>query len=492
MNYSRILALALLTIVSLSGCETFLEETPQQNIPTEGAISDPFTANAAMLGIYNQLSSANLYGCNIIMVSELMGTNAIWGGSFANFRDIANRTMLSNNATPAGLYTSGYGTITNANFLINEFAKGVPGLSSEDSARYVGECLWARGMVLFDMVRYFAQPYGFTADNSHLGVPVVRGFAETIDDLNGRPSRATVQQVYDSVIVDLEAAIALLPESVAEVGGYGIRATANTARGILMRVYLQQDDYASCAALCEDIILSGEYQLNATPDIFYLSKNSSESMYEVQFNNQDNPGVNASLTAFATPSGSDGRAGRGDLRVSTTSDASVVPNRLRLAFRSGPGVVGTSSTTLFQAGDLRIGLLLAAPVNNRLHTAKYFRDADLSDNIPVLRYAEVLITYAECLNELGDQANAQIYLNEIRNRAGLADWAGATDQVSLRTEILNERRRELNFEGDDFHVLMRTSQPSIRSVSFGSSSLIWPIPQAEIDVNPNLVQNPGY
>jgi len=120
-------------------------------------------------------------------------------------------------------------------------------------------------------------------------------------------------------------------------------------------------------------------------------------------------------------------------------------------------------------------------------------------NWPVLRYADVLLMKAEALNELGRTTEAEAPLNEVRARAGLDDISGLNKET-FRQAVLHERRMELAFEGHRWFDLIRVENGtygleflhSIGRTNATEKHLLFPIPQAERDVNPNLSQNPGY
>ena len=111
-------------------------------------------------------------------------------------------------------------------------------------------------------------------------------------------------------------------------------------------------------------------------------------------------------------------------------------------------------------------------------------------NIYVIRLADVILIRAEALNELGQPAQATPLVNQIRNRVGLAN-STATTQANLREVIDRERRLEFAFEGQRWHDLVRTGRAEAK-LSVGKDKLVWPVPARERNVNPELVQNPGY
>jgi hypothetical protein len=145
------------------------------------------------------------------------------------------------------------------------------------------------------------------------------------------------------------------------------------------------------------------------------------------------------------------------------------------------------STTGYNVRKFLVPLSVASSYNNS------------PENFPVLRYADVLLMKAEALNELGQTTQAEEPLNEVRARAGLGAVSGLS-QSDMRTKILHERRMELAFEGQRWFDLIRVDNGqygidflhSIGKLNMNTKFLLMPIPQVDIDANPNLAQNPGY
>ena len=121
-----------------------------------------------------------------------------------------------------------------------------------------------------------------------------------------------------------------------------------------------------------------------------------------------------------------------------------------------------------------------------------------SEDIHVIRYADVLLLLAEALAEQNALPNAVAYLNQIRARAGVSEYALGTDLVSQQDvldAIYLERRLEFAFEGERWHDLVRTGRAMAvfgASGRFAAHEVLWPIPVGEMDTAPNLVQNAGY
>jgi hypothetical protein len=139
-------------------------------------------------------------------------------------------------------------------------------------------------------------------------------------------------------------------------------------------------------------------------------------------------------------------------------------------------------------------------VNNKYPNSANQTD---KDDIKIIRYAEVLLTLAESYNRNGDDADAKKYLDELIEKRDPGFKGNNHTGAALLTDIINERRKELAFEGLRFFDLTRLnvaivrpqeqdSAPSIALIPIGDYRRILPIPKAEVDANPNTVQNPGY
>ena len=267
--------------------------------------------------------------------------------------------------------------------------------------------------------------------------------------------------MYDLVIADLTKAVTLLPEENEK------RASKYAALAFLSRVYLQQGNYAAALAAADEVIQSGLFKLNASVSAVFSNKNTAESIWEIQQNEQNNAGTsnNGMATFYASLPG----IGRADVRVT----ASFVSNS-------------------YPAGDLRktewyyIGTG-ARPGNTYCGKWKSF-----SQNLPIIRIAEMYLTRAECklaLSDLHIGATPGADLAQIKNSIRTNSTAPTNPTLD---EVRSERLIELAFEGQRIHNLKRLQQPT-GSFAWNDNKLVFPIPQREVDATSGvLVQNPGY
>ncbi|RZK46394.1 MAG: RagB/SusD family nutrient uptake outer membrane protein, partial [Pedobacter sp.] len=349
--------------VSFTACKKALEVEPQQSIDAGNALENDQDVNALVVGAYSVMGGGSLYGTNLLMLADLQGSDGVatWRGTFTSPRQIANKTMTRDNADANLTWTAAYNAINLANITLNslDLVK-----DADLRTQLEGEAHFIRGIMHFELVRFYALPWGATADNSHLGVPIkIKPTANETEAFEKVP-RSTVKQVYDLVIADLTAAVSLLPEENEK------RASKYAAYGFLSRVYLMQSNYVGALAAADSVIESGLFRLNASVSAVFSNKNTPESIWEIQQNEQNNAGTanNGMATFYASLPG----IGRGDVRVvAAYVDTAYPTNDLRQTewYYEGTG---------------------ARPGNTYNGKWKSF-----SQNIPIIRIAEMYLTRAE-------------------------------------------------------------------------------------------------
>lgn len=268
-------------------------------------------------------------------------------------------------------------------------------------------------------------------------------------------ARSSQDETFDFATADYKKAIELLPDTWSST--HAGRVTKNAAKGGLARLYMFRSDFSSAKPLLADIINSGLYKMESDyRDCFTDSKdNGSERVWEVQFNgNQSGEGQ-----AFST----------GMLPEGYT-DGVIIP----FSGYSTAMLVSKNMDEAYEEDDLRKDLSIVTDimVNGALQSTHYYiikychYDAytpqdknDWANNLPILRYTDVKMMYAECLNEEGYMSNGDAFniLNEVRSRAGLPALTSAEvpDQAAFRNAIIKERRVEFAFEGLRWNDLVR-------------------------------------
>jgi starch-binding outer membrane protein, SusD/RagB family len=451
--------LAIVIAGIFTSCEKALDIEPLQTIDSGNALENDQDVNSLVVGGYSVMGGGSLYGTNLLMLPDLLGSDGIcsWRGTFQSPRHIASKAMLRDNADANLTWTAAYRAIDIANLAL----EALPIVKDADLKKQLeGEALFIRGIIHFELVRLYALPWGATAGNSHLGV--VLKTTPTKNEANAfeKIPRSTVQQIYTQVIADLTKAVTLLPEE------NDRKATKYTALAFLSRVYLQQANYVAALAAADEIIQSGYFKLNASISAVFDNKNTAESIWEIQQNEQNNAGTanNGMATFYASLPG----IGRADVRVTAS-------------FVSGN----------YPAGDLRRSEWYYIGTGARPGNTYCSKWKSFSQNLPVIRLAEMYLTRAECnlrlASAVGDTPGND--LAQIKNSIRTNSTAPA---VPLLNDVLNERFIELAFEGQRIHDLRRL-RLNTGSFAWNADKLVFPIPQREVDATSGvLIQNPGY
>ena len=202
-RYIRVLNLKmlLLTIVAVMSCEV-LDKDPIGDFSAEFAFSSSERIELSAVGMYDALQHEEFLGGRALIYADIRGEDT---NVPSYFGDIARFNLLADNGTILNAWGGAYATINTANLFLDGMNANRDKLTPEKADNYEGEALFIRALTHFYLVNLFAQPYNFTADASHLGVPI-RTFAtsgENITDAQNEVPRSTVKQVYDQIIADL-------------------------------------------------------------------------------------------------------------------------------------------------------------------------------------------------------------------------------------------------------------------------------------------------
>lgn len=448
------------TLVTTS-CNKKLDVLPQNSI-TPGQIQTADDVRAVLFGDYKLYQNASAYGEQFKLIPDLLASqNQVdWVGTFTEYRQYQDKEQLRDNGIATGIWENTYIIILDANTVLDK----IDLIEDEDEKNIVtGEAEFMRGVAYFELVNLFSQPYSagnVTAQNS--GVPLILAPVYVYDSTKDKPSRATIEEVYQQVLSDLQDAASKLPES------NGTRATKYAAEAYLARVFMNMQDYAKAAEMANDIIESGNYDLASPYDkAFNVDGYSPEDIFAIGQTNQSNAGTsNNGLTTFYSPQAPEG-VGRGDAQVdqgyfNIFDDPSDTRSNF---FTYGISISGFDGYY----------------TNKWIQAYKY---------IPVVRLAEMYLTRGEANlrkggTPIGD-ASPLDDINIVRERSNAEPLESVTGN-----DFVDERFRELAFEGDRLYTLKRL-QKDVDGLPYNAEKLILPIPQRETDVNANLEQNPGY
>jgi len=446
----RKLLITIAVLVLAAGCDSVLDTNPTASIDASQALQNERGVELAVTGAYSALQTDNIYGQEYNMVPDLYADNLRFTGTFTNHAEFDNRNVFPANVSILFTWTDLYAGINRVNNVIAGI-NGVEDISEAARDRYLGEALALRGLFYFNLVRYYG------------GVPLILEPSAGVGP-ESSVARSTQAQVYSQIIGDLTDAIAILPES-----GNPFRFSRTGAQALLAKVYLEAGEWALARDMATAVIGSGRYGLVDNYRDLFTIKNNSEAIFSVQFTVNDNN----SQAFWFFPQDLGGRLG-----YAPTDGASSGPGNLVDAY--------LPQDTRFAAS---IGVIDGVYYGN-----KYFRIANGDDNVYVLRLADMYLTRAEANTRLGADPVNVIHpdINRIKVRAGVPDVDPAvTSEAALLDVILDERRLEFAMEGHRFFDLRRTGR-AMSVLGIPESGLLFPLPQAELDVNTKLVQNPGY
>ncbi|WP_212004291.1 RagB/SusD family nutrient uptake outer membrane protein [Chitinophaga sp. HK235] len=477
-RYKHIAWMLIATLVA-SCSKDFLNQDPQSATETRHTIKDLAGLQAAINGVYSLMQNENYYGRTMLLLPDLRADNEYVSVVNSNrYRNLDQYIVTANDVYITDAWNLLYRVVANANMVIQ---KG-PSVSllpfaadSSEAGQIVAEAYALRGLVFFDLVRLYAQAYNYTPDASHMGIPLAT--TTNIEEVQS-PSRSSVKDTYTQIISDLNKAISLFQESKSPAFSSG-RLNILSVKALLARVLLYKGDWVAAEAAASFVISTGKYTLLPGDKLVsdFSQTGNSETIFEIINTPTDNLSTDALSYMFS-------QMGYGD--VLATDDIWKIYNEkdARLGFIKRDRRAGTGGEN---------------PANI---VTKYRDVATFAEGIKVMRLAELYLIRAEALAHLGRDADAQQALNDIVRRANPGAAPVMATGQALLDAIALERRKELAFEGHRLFDLARTGAPFIKylannktiSVALPGPKIILPIPQRELDANPNIrhQQNEGY
>jgi hypothetical protein len=477
----------LVTLALVASCDSFIDPKPSDVLAPENFYKTSSDAVAAVNGIYEQVKWS--YWLGFWYVSDIATDDIVAAPRFGADGHRMSDYVFDATEWPLGdIWGSAYRIINRANTVLDR----VPAITMDATlrARLLGEARLLRALAYFNLVRCFGD------------VPLLEHEVTTLAGL--KVSRTAAAEVYALIVSDLEQAAAALPAaySGADVG----RVTSGAARTLLAKVYLARQDWTSGAQLAGQVMASTRYTLLPNwKDNFKIATEiiNSESIFEINYDATLDPNAGSIHTLFSLPYGYPGGAAYGLMSITSSLRNSYASSDTR--GNKGTFIVSPYINTL---GDTITWSDPLGPAFNKyldesnaqnMNTREWGQQ---SNNWIVLRYADVLLMYAEAVNEGGaaTAGTAEAALNAVRVRAGIAPVSGLS-QDAFRDSVRLERRREFVFEGHRWFDLsrwgtldaaIRAKQAELGNPLEGVPSNLLPLPQSERDINPNLTQNPGW
>jgi starch-binding outer membrane protein, SusD/RagB family len=458
MRYSNYKYSIFVLVLSFFVSCDVLDQAPEASLAPNQVFTDATGANAAIIGAYSSMQSANYVGLRTWSLMDLYSGNLRHTGTFPSFAQFVNRNILADNVEVSNMWNTIYSTINRANNII-EFAPGVND-ASFNKDRAIAEAKVIRAFSYLNaLVLWGGDDNSYTVDGA-VGIPL--RLKPTLTPADGAPApKATFGAVKDAILADLsQATIDALPArgtgSAIAVAG---RATKEAATALKARAQLIFGNYADAATLAQSVITGTGSDLTANFGSLFSSKNNAESLWELQFD-----AVNSNSIAFFFYGTAQG--GRNEYAIATAANFPHEANDTRTAVNNPGG-----STTL-----------------------KYTVVAPGTDNVIIVRKGEMYLTAAEALvrQSAANLPQGLTLLNRVRTRAGLPNFV-TEDAAAFFVQLAQDRRNELAFEGFPNHWvdLRRTGQAT--ALLANANRVRLPIPQREVLTSENVItQNAGY
>ncbi|MFH5883936.1 RagB/SusD family nutrient uptake outer membrane protein [Halalkalibaculum sp. DA3122] len=491
---------AIILLVTLASCgDDFLSVSPEDAVTPDNFFQEESDFRQAVDGAYAPLQ--DMYDSQSVWAMGEMRSDNTHYFFNPDFRfpppeQIADFLVGSENEINEQKYNYNYDVIARSNQVLAEIDNADFEQASKDDLK--GQALFLRALAYFDLVRYYG------------AVPLHLEPATSLETAS--LSRSPESDVYEQVIADATAAADLLPGKADQEPG---RATSGAAYTLLGDVYLTLEQWENAENALSNV---NDYSLlDDYADIFDPSnKNNEESIFEVQYMEGTSLGLESYFPYYFIPLTEDHAQltmGPSGSQSSPQSGWNIPTEDLLNAYEDTNNDERYDASIGFITGP---SLISDTSYVNLPYIKKYQHPhstfGETNQNFPVYRYAEVLLMMAEAINEQGGRlSEAEGYLNQVRNRAGLNDY-NAGSQSDLREAILRERRIELAFENKRWLDLVRTGNAvevmneygesikgdpnyfylSSNAYNVDENDLLFPIPFSEIQVNPDLEQNPGY
>lgn len=460
----KILVLASLATLLMTSCgDSFFDLEPASSVTIDKVYKTASDYNVAVIGCYAKLQSqVNFYTECCEYRSDNLSLGAPTAGTQDRY-DIDHFTEKPSN----GILSSYWANFNNNVYRCNLLLDQIDGANFAENLKkqYKGEAMFIRALNYFNMYRIWG------------GVPATKHVVSAAEAL--KVARFSDEQMFDLIAGDLKEIVDnnYLPEtySSADMG----RATSGAAKALLGKVYLTFHKWTEAKDILSQLI--GKYQLvSPIAQVFNVdNKNNNEIIFAVHFNKEIE--------------------GEGHSYWYNLTNASDDTNQT------------SSLLNTFPTGDARKDLITYVQVEKNVRLMNKFYDTKsptfktVGNDQILLRYADVLLMYAEALNEIQYDASegslALKYLNAVRQRAGISNLTvkQLPTQEKFRKGILVERQREFPYEGQRWFDLVRMgfakSVMAENGVEIKDYQLLFPIPQQEIEKVGDksiLWQNPGY
>jgi hypothetical protein len=475
-RFGGFLSISLLLTVTACNEAEILNPTPETSVSGANAFDSPDRVLGLVNGIYKAMKGSNFYGGNYYTYSEARGEEFInrTSNTFTAY-EAWNQTLNSGSNFVAGFWATGYAGINNANILIKGLTDNPGKIDATSSKQYVAEAKFLRALSYFALVTAYARPYNENKGTSP-GLPL-RLQAETTT-ANNDLKRSSVAEVYAQIIKDLDEAETDLPLTYSSALLNTTRAHRNTAIALKTRVYLTTSNWAKVVEEARKIVSTAtpfvastgvNHRLQNIVEIFTTNYTSTESILSVPMTELDN-----------------------------VTGQSSFPYVFNANSEYNLNTAGIWGDTEWKSTDLR--RTFARTASGVQFLTKYSKPSPFLDYLPIIRYSEVLLNYAEATAHTGDLTQAANLLKAVRNRSDATysfPASALATETALVSTIWKERRIELLGEGHRTNDIVRnlqtfpaksSSSNSAPAVTPAQDNYIYPLPNVEIITNKLLLQ----
>ena len=454
------IALTGTLLLSLASCsDSFFEQYPSNNVTEGNFYKTDEDFNQGIYACYDKMKTQMAFYLNELAYRSDECYLESMAVSTQDRYDIDRFQEKSNNGIMKNIWNAWYNGIYRCNDVLGHMA----GKTLVNGDKYRGEALFLRSWWYFSLYRVFG------------GVPVTTTVVSPADAKN--IARCSDEDMYNRLMEDLTEAISLLPEKRSKEVA---RVTKIAAQALLAKVYLTFGKYPEAQKVLEDAMTDTGYGLMATTaQVFDVSNKMNKEIIFALYYNKTND------------------HGHGYWYSTNTNVLADVRNPT------------PEFKAIYSADDNRLNLINTyTKITNSLYAMTKWMDTydaqftqQVGNDFPLLRYADVVLMYAEALGQQGNISGALTYLNKTRKRAGLTELTEAevVDKKTFIQELADERGREFALEGQRWFDLVRLDLAvdffKARGYSVDSHNLLFPIPQDQIEIVNDksiLWQNPGF
>ncbi|HFA48348.1 MAG TPA: RagB/SusD family nutrient uptake outer membrane protein [Bacteroidetes bacterium] len=421
-------------------CADLDELEPVNEIPSDVAINNLQSSEAALAGMYDMMQDNGLIFDGWLALAQFFSDEANATGTFPTRLEFGNLNVFPANSTAAGVFSDLYEVINRANNIIDivPTITDDAALTDEIKADFVAQAKFVRAHAYLHLTTLWRD------------VPLILTPTKS-DELDGiNVPKNTQAEIYAQVVKDFSDARSALLETSNE------KANATAATAFLARVNLYQENWAEALSLAKEVLGDG-FDLTAIP---YLQ----DVIYKLGFSTSDGNTLNFFY-------GSSDQGGRYSIGPSLELIAAFEPGDLRFA-----QTLDTSSWSV--------------PIGMKYPSFDQGISGAATDPIYFIRHAEMVLIAAEAAAEMGDFATASMFFNQVRARAGLDPVT--LDASNFVDAILHERFTEFAFEGAFRLIDLRRKGKALEvlgPIGYDECDDVWPLPQRDIDRNVNLKQN---